>query len=258
LGLNISRQLVETVSGLEQYRASESEKARTEDLLRILPKGRRSVLDIGARDGYFSQLLTKFFEQVTALDLEKPSFRFAHVETVAGDVTNLQFPDGAFDCVFCAEVLEHIPDLPKACKEIARVAKHEIVIGVPFRQDTRYGRTTCSQCGKVNPPWGHLNSFDEGRLASLFSGLSPVSKTFVGTTKETTNSISAFLMDLAGNPWGTYVQEEPCIHCGTKMLAPQERKFWQHVCSAMAFRLNRVQAMWTPPRGNWIHLVFVK
>jgi SAM-dependent methyltransferase len=243
---------------IEQYRTTDSEKARTDDLLRSLPKGRRSVLDIGARDGHFSRLLTQYFPEVTALDLRKPAFAFPGVVTVAGDATNLNFPDRSFDCVFCAEVLEHIPNVQKACDEMIRVAKFEIVIGVPFRQDTRVGRTTCSACGKVNPPWGHVNSFDDRRLLDMFSALRVVSKSFVGSTNEVTNPLSTLLMDLAGNPWGSYDQDEPCIHCGSGLIAPVERKFWQRACSAVASRINRLQSLFARPHGNWIHLVLAK
>src|SRR5947208_8764132 len=149
------------MSDLEKYRASESERARTDDLLRLIPKNRRSRLDIGARDGQFSRLFTQYFDEVTALDLERPTFEIPGVVTVAGNATRLDYPDDAFDCVFCAEVLEHIPAIDQACRELARVARYEIVIGVPYRQDIRLGRTTCRSCGKSNPPWGHVNSFDE-------------------------------------------------------------------------------------------------
>src|SRR5271166_757763 len=111
-----------TMSNLELYRASDREIARTADLLRLLPRGRRSVLDVGARDGHFSRLLTEYFSEVTALDLKQPDFDIPRVRTVAGDVTKLDFDAGSFDCVFCAEVLEHIPDVENACKEILRVA----------------------------------------------------------------------------------------------------------------------------------------
>src|SRR5437016_10421862 len=106
---------------LEKYRESETEKDRTEDILRILPKGRISVLDVGARDGHFSRLLTEYFATVTALDLEKPSFEYPGIITVAGDVTDLQFNNNAFECVFCAEVLEHVPNIEKAGRELIRV-----------------------------------------------------------------------------------------------------------------------------------------
>ncbi len=244
---------------LETYRASPLERARTSDLLQILPKGRRTVLDIGARDGHFSKLLTAHFPSVTALDLEKPAFEFPGIVTVAGDVTALDFPDNAFDCVFCTEVLEHIPSLEKACREIVRVARHEIVIGVPFRQDIRIGRATCRQCGKASPPWGHLNAFDEKRLENLFPGLRLVSRSFVGTSRNATTWLATHLMDLAGNPWGVYDEEFCCMHCGAPLLPPsEERTPFARLCSALAYRMNQAQGFWTRPHGNWMHVVFCK
>ena len=65
------------------------------------------------------------------------------------DVTQLTFEDMSFDALMSLEVLEHVPAVERACKEIARVARHEVVIGVPYKQDTRLGRTKCSNCGKV-------------------------------------------------------------------------------------------------------------
>ena len=246
------------MTNLEKYRASEAEKQRTEDLVRVLPRGRRSVLDVGARDGHFSRILTEYFPEVTALDLVKPPFEYPGVVTVGGDATKLQFDDGTFDCVFCAEVLEHIPDVEKACSEIARVARHEIVVGVPYRQDTRVGRTTCRSCGKANPPWGHVNTFDENRLLNLFPGLRVISKSFTGTNRERTNALATMMMDLGGNPWGAYEQEEPCIYCGARLVRPENRSFLQKVCAGMAARLYAMQARFTAPHGNWIHIVFSK
>jgi hypothetical protein len=243
---------------LEEYRATGAEQARSLDLIRLLPEGRRSVLDIGARDGHFSRLLSERFPAVTALDLRKPEFDYPGVVTIAGDATNLDFPSDSFDCVFCAEVLEHIPDIRRACREIARVAKHEIIIGVPFEQETRLGRTTCPACGKINPPWGHVNTFTESRLASLFPELQIISRSFIGRTREATNSVSTLLMDLGSNPWGTYYQDEPCIQCGAELVAPANRSRWQKICSAVAVRLNQAQARMAREHATWIHVVFSK
>jgi len=244
---------------LRAYRESENEKARTSDLLRILPRGRRSVLDIGARDGHFSRLLAQSFETVTALDLSRPGFQYPKVTTVAGDATRLQFEDASFDCVFCAEVLEHIPAVQKACREIVRVARHEIVIGVPYRQDTRIGRTTCRTCRKVNPPWGHVNIFTEERLSSLFPNLHVVEKSFVGSNREQTNWLAVLLMDWAGNPWGSYSQDEPCIYCGAMLIPPPgQRPLWSKVFSGFSARMTWAQQWFSQPHGNWIHVVFSK
>lgn len=245
-------------SYLENYRMSAAEQARTADLLSLLPKGRRSVLDVGARDGHFSMLLTRYFEEVTALDLEKPSFDYPRVTTVKGNATALGFPDNSFDCTFCTEVLEHIPEIEKACREIMRVARHEVIIGVPFEQDTRLARTTCRTCGKVCPPWGHVNSFSRARLFQLFPGMKLVSESYAGSTRECTNAVSAALMDFARHPWGTYQQEEPCIHCGAKLLPVENRTFLERVASQLALGLDKIQVAFTRPHGKWIHLVLAK
>jgi SAM-dependent methyltransferase len=246
------------MNNLETYRASQDERDRTEDLLRLLPRSRSSVLDIGARDGHFSRLLTEYFPHVTALDLERPRFEIPGVETVAGDVTKLDFASDSFDCVFCAEVLEHIPEIQKACNEIVRVTRHEIIVGVPFKQDLRVDRSTCYRCRKANPAWGHVNSFDLSKLLELFSGLQLSATSFVGTTRESSNPLSAYLMDIAGNPWGTYDQDELCIYCGSHLIPPESRHLWQRGLSSIAVRINRLQAIRTFPHAKWIHLLFSK
>ena len=213
------------MTALDPYGFGDKESARIQDILRLLPRNRHSILDVGAKDGCFSKLFPQYFQEVTALDLTEPSFRYPGVATVAGDVTNLRFPDASFDCVFCAEVLEHVSDVASACRELARVAKHEVVIGVPFRQDIRVGRTSCRTCGKINPPFGHVQSFDEERLLALFPGLEVAGKSFVGSIRQTTNALATFLMDLAGNPWGDYLQQEPCGYCGALLTPPKTRTF---------------------------------
>src|SRR5262245_28885278 len=125
------------------------EKARIGSLLGLIPKGRSTVLDVGANDGYISQFLVNYFDTVTALDLNKPPIEVERVIPVKGDVTCLEFPANSFDTVLCVEVLEHIPSqlLSKACAELARVARYDLVIGVPHRQNLRNNRMTCGHCG---------------------------------------------------------------------------------------------------------------
>jgi len=242
------------------FHESPSENQRIKDVLGLTPKGRFSVLEIGARDGRISKWLATCFQSVTALDITKPNLAIKNVMPIQGDVAQLPFLDNAFDVVFCTEVLEHIPRgrLPNASREISRVARYEVVIGVPYCQDLRVGRMTCSACGRKNPPWGHVNSFDEKRLNELFRALTPIQRSFVGEKVGRTNSVSVLLFDLAGNPWGTYDQEEPCIHCGRKLLAPVRRTPLQRVCSGLAFWLNRLQLMFISPSPNWIHMVYRK
>jgi len=245
---------------LSAYRSSSREQERIANLLEIMPKGLSSILDIGARDGYISKLLVDRFENVTCLDLEKPNVSDDRVHTVSGDVTRLEYPDNTFDVVLCAEVLEHIPPqlLSQACSEMSRVAKQAVVIGVPYKQDRRVGRTTCLLCGGKNPCWGHVNTFDELYLMSLFKQLKQTKVAFVGKNKDYTNALSAWLMDLGGNPWGTYEQEESCVHCGNQLATPGEKTWLEWVCSRLAFAFNTIQAQFVSSKANWIHIVFSK
>lgn len=245
---------------LTEYRASKSETERISDLMSLLPDVGNNALDVGARDGYLSRLLANRFASVSALDLELPAINHERIQCVKGDVTALTFADCAFDLVLCAEVLEHIPthSLEKACIELARVSKKYVLIGVPFKQDIRVGRTTCGTCGKINPPWGHVNSFDESALEALFSTMTVVKRSFVGDTKERTNFISTALMDMARNPYGTYSQDEPCTHCGAALKSLPERELWQKVCTKLAFWGVRAQRPFCDSHPNWIHILFKK
>lgn len=245
---------------LSEYRASTKEKLRTNDLLQLMPASGKIALDIGARDGYFSLLLAQKFDRVIALDLTKPSISHPKVTCIQGNAANLGFLDNSIDFVFCAEVLEHIPQnmLAETCRELERICKKELLIGVPYRQDIRVGRTTCYSCGKKNPPWGHINRFDEDSLPKLFKRCVVKSTTFVGLTTSRTNALSAALMDLAGNPYGTYSQEEPCIHCGRSLLPPPARTFSQKVLTKLGFLAQQATLMFTKPRANWMHMLLSK
>jgi Methyltransferase domain len=244
---------------LKDYRESPREQARIDSLLGLISDG-DTALDIGTRDGYFAKKMAERYTLVTALDLELPDIVHPKINPVKGNVGALQFDDNVFDTVLCAEVLEHLPGelLQRACAELSRVTKRNLVIGVPYRQDTRVGRSTCLSCGTYNPPWGHVNSFDEKRLQSLFPDLHWEKSHFVGLNKEVTNWFSAALMNMAGNPYGTYSQEEGCVACGAKLLLPPARSLPQKICTRVAELVNKGQRRLTPPRPNWIHVLLIK
>ncbi len=187
------------------------ERARVESLIRLLP-GSDNAIDVGARNGDISLRLVERFAQITALDLIKPRVIHPKVRPIQGNAASMEFDDEAFESVLCAEVLEHLePEtLVNVCHELSRITRTNLLVGVPYRQDTRVGRTTCLTCGQRNPPWGHVNTFDEQSLVQLFPDLKCVTVEHVGTGDGRTNWLSALLMDFAGNPYGTYDQDEAC------------------------------------------------
>src|SRR5579872_1037371 len=99
------------------------ERVRKESLLEMLPKNRHSILEVDARRGFITEGLVNLFEQVIALDLEAPPIRLDRVTPVRGDVQRLDgHASDSVDCVLCSEVLEHVPDIASAAREIVRVA----------------------------------------------------------------------------------------------------------------------------------------
>jgi len=245
---------------LTAYRSHPREVERVRSLFDLVPPHGRTALDIGARDGHLSLILAERFDSVVSLDLRCPAIDHPRVLCVQGDASALQFDDASFDLVICAEVLEHIPPalLEKVGREISRVTRQTAVIGVPYKQDLRVGRTRCHACGNNNPPWGHVNSFDEHRLLTLMKGLQPSRIDFVGQTRSATNAISARLLDYAGHPFGTYEQDEACVHCGASLTQPKLRNLTQKIATKAAYWLDAVQRLITPVRGNWIHIRFDK
>ncbi len=246
---------------LVEYRRRPEEQERIGNLLALLPDKTQSVLDAGARDGYISlQLAEDDTMTVTALDLEKPNIIHQNVLTVQGDITQLDFPDRSFDTVLCAEVLEHLSDrqLKTACRELQRVAKRHVLIGVPYKQDIRIARTTCYTCGGKNPPWAHISTFNRRRLTRLFDQMTIEELSFVGRHRDCTNALSVLLLDLAGNPYGTYDQDEPCIHCGVKLKVPPSRSLPQKALTRIATCLNQAQRLVKRPQPNWIHVLFAR
>lgn len=245
---------------LSEYRQRPLERQRTANLLEMLGSNGGCVLDVGARDGHLSSCLASSFQTVVALDLEAPDISDQRVVAVKGNVTCLEYPDNSFDAVVCSEVLEHIPTrlLEKACNELSRVARHDILIGVPYKQDIRIGRTACLSCGKHNPPWGHVNVFDEDRLKQLFPRLSVSRISYVGEIREATNALASFLMDIAGNPWGTYDQEEGCVNCGARLRHPPQLSLVQRVFARSSVCLSRAHSALVSPHPNWIHVLFQK
>lgn len=233
------------------------EQERVGSLVGLAPVATRTVLDIGARIGYIARQLSDRGFAVTALDLQRPDIADARITCVQGDATQLPFGARSFDLVFCSEVLEHIerPALERAAIELSRVARCHLIIGVPYQQDLRLWRTRCSSCGSINPPWGHVNTFDEPSLLALFPDWRVRERHFVGVGEPGTNALAAWLMDLAGNPYGTYVQDEGCIRCGATLKQPGPRTPWQRVCTRVAVLARAATARFEAPRPNWIHLL---
>ncbi len=88
----------------------------------------------------------------------------AGTRAVRGDATRMPFPDGSFDRVIAAEVLEHIPDDWGALREIARVLRPggQVAVTVPAWLPERI-------CWRLsddyhNVPGGHIRIYTRAEM----------------------------------------------------------------------------------------------
>jgi ubiquinone/menaquinone biosynthesis C-methylase UbiE len=94
-------------------------------------RGVERVLDVGSGAGQIARHVIKYADsaaRITCVDLSVEMLKRARIRTksrratyLAADLTRLPFDDGAFDCVTCGYVLEHLPDARLGLAEMARV-----------------------------------------------------------------------------------------------------------------------------------------
>jgi len=125
-----------------------------------------TILDVGVGTG---RLLSHFPEaRRYGIDV---SINYAErlldtgAEIAVGKVEELPYIDGAFDVVFCTDVLEHVENLLLASRELVRVVKPGgiLIVRVPYKEDL-------SLYLQDDYPYrlAHLRNFDEYSLRLLF------------------------------------------------------------------------------------------
>lgn len=113
---------------------------RHEAALGLLRGNERSILDIGCGDGLFLSMARKKYPHLactgaeishSALERAKKNVPDAAFVSLRGTDEPLPFPDDAFDVVVALDVLEHVFMPERVVKEMRRVARHGVLIGVP-------------------------------------------------------------------------------------------------------------------------------
>jgi ubiquinone/menaquinone biosynthesis C-methylase UbiE len=110
----------------------EEERLWKEELTKAIGSVPLEVLDVGTGTGYMALLLAELGHQVTGIDFSDQMLAVARQKTAAwrekvklfqGDVEQLPFGNGSFDCVNARFVLWTLPDPEKAIREWIRVLK---------------------------------------------------------------------------------------------------------------------------------------
>jgi SAM-dependent methyltransferase len=87
----------------------------------------RRVLEVGPGPGELSERIQRELgAEVVALDISERMVELSRargVEAIVGDVQQLPFPDGSFDCAVAAWMLYHVPDVVRGIAELGRVLR---------------------------------------------------------------------------------------------------------------------------------------
>ena len=147
--------------GLEQV------GAKVRKVLGAGPGRYERSLEIGSGTGYFTlnMLRAGLIGEATCTDISPGMLATLSanakrlglkVKTVAADAEDLPFADESFDLVLGHAVLHHIPDLPRAFGEFARVLAPGgtlLFAGEPSRYGDRLARVPKRFAGTVAPLW---------------------------------------------------------------------------------------------------------
>jgi SAM-dependent methyltransferase len=110
--------------------------------------------------------LTPVSGMLAAMSAEGEADPPAAAAALTADATRLPFPDGAFDKVIAAEILEHVPDDGQAMAEIARVLRPggTVAVTVPAWLPERVCWALSREYHEV--PGGHVRIFTRDELTT--------------------------------------------------------------------------------------------
>jgi len=105
-----------------------------------------SLLELGTGEGYLLNEIHQRLPQARLVGLDLiPEFVaegkrvFPHLDLRTGDIYHINEPDQSWDVVVASEVLEHLDRPADALRELTRVAKHAVVLSVPWEPFFRLG-----------------------------------------------------------------------------------------------------------------------
>ncbi|NIB40047.1 class I SAM-dependent methyltransferase [Pseudomaricurvus alkylphenolicus] len=121
--------------GTEMFNASGRQK-KAMTMVNVLsefidePLDTLTVLNVGGSAGIIDEYLSRYFGQVTGIDIDEKAisyanqhFRKGNLRFELGDAMGMKYQPNTFDVVVCSQVYEHVPDAEILMSEIFRVLR---------------------------------------------------------------------------------------------------------------------------------------
>jgi 2-polyprenyl-3-methyl-5-hydroxy-6-metoxy-1,4-benzoquinol methylase len=147
----------------------------------LVGRGKR-VLDVGCWTGDLGRVLVGLGSEVSGLEIDEDAAKKAHEVLEPVVVADLDtsplsghFPEGSFDAIVFADVLEHLRDPVGVLKEAARLltADGRVVISIPnithgsVRLALLQGRWTYTETGLLDAT--HIRFFNRAGVLAMFA-----------------------------------------------------------------------------------------
>jgi ubiquinone/menaquinone biosynthesis C-methylase UbiE len=139
-------------------------------IAQLIPEDVNSILDIGCGNGLITNELAKKY-QVVGVDRSKAALEFVKGDKIEASCDSVPVEDQSFDMVLSSELLEHLdaPTFEKTIKELERISKKYILVGVPNQESLIKGLTVCPECKTQFHNCYHQQSFNSVKIENLFN-----------------------------------------------------------------------------------------
>jgi SAM-dependent methyltransferase len=213
----------------------------------IIPYDIKSILDAGCGDGSLTNELSFSFPRVTGIDRSAAALKYVCTDKVQADISHIPFDDNAFDLVLCCQVLEHLPDkvFELAIKELQRVSRKYLLIGVPYKENLAEHYTKCGNCKHIYHLWGHLRRFKNmENLADNFDRCK-LSNFFFCSEMSYTHPAVLWLKHFIGNEW-KWEETALCPNCNQKIKFKTSTysKLVKYVTDRLNWRVGEIIRPW--------------
>lgn len=240
----------------EEYGSTPDYQERFEKISGFIPDGPFTILDVGCGD----------CSVIRNLSSNRPGLSLFGVDTFPREITQdkfsycqaklpfIPFPERTFDTVISLEVLEHLEDVQKSTNEIQRLARHQVIIGVPYLENLQSLSTICNDCKQPSHAYGHLHRFSKNDMVDLLPEFNMEYYSLVGVKQRRASRAGVFFEHrLAGAYY--HAEKFACPFCGSRRSTQKKKN---PVIYPIVHGLNRFLTLFSPKIPYWIMATYIR